>query len=455
MKAWFDFLLKQEKKMGKDVVEKWLSPLKILNFDACNLYLEADNSFQVAFFKEHLEPSLKNEFLNNNFRPIKVHLSLKGAPPTAFSSGFKPKKIQSSAPPLALNFNPDSFDPSSTFESFFSFKGNELSYKLLLDLAGFDFDDKTFKEPKIFNPPFNPILLYGPPSSGKTHLLEALASSLTKTGVNFFYVNTKTFTEHVVSALRFGLIEQFRSKYRNIDVLLIDDIHILAKKNATQEEFFHTFNTLHMAGKLIVLTSLVPPAKLEDIEERLVSRFQWGINLTLEKVDQSGLLSILSQKAAEYSLKLTNETMSFLLKSFTSVKNLKRALQALTLRRADKNLEISLENAQYLLQDLIMDQAKHALTSDLILEKVSYQFGLRKEDLLSKGQSKELSFPRQIAIYFLRQKLALTYQKIGSIFKRDHSTIITSFKNIQKILEKKDAENYALLKDLDSHLDKT
>ena len=470
MKAWFNFLALQEKKMGKEAVQRWLGSLKILSYDACNLYLEAENSFQIAFFKEHIQPFLKNSFLNNNFRPIKVHLSLKGGAADLEKNKKRTfqKKPFPSKPPLA--FLPHTPSSSSTFQNFFITSANELSFKLFLDLSGakLEKDKDQSKDinnhkhtksspPKIFSPPFNPVYLYGPASSGKTHLLESLANVLEQAKLNFFYINAKTFTEHVVSAMRFGSINEFRAKYRAIDALLIDDIHILARKNATQEEFFHTFNALHMSGKLVVLTSLYSPLQLKEIEERLISRFQWGITLTLEKVGQTGLLSILSQKAEEYSLKLTNETMDFLLSSFPTVKDLQKALQALTMRHADKEKEIEQVSAEHLLQDLLSEQARKAITPDFVIDKIAQHFGLRKEDLLSKGQSKELSFPRQIAIYFLRQKLALTYQKIGSIFKRDHSTIMSSFKNIQKINtnqnKEKEGQNLAILRKINTSLE--
>ncbi len=456
MKAWFEFLGRMEKRIGREAVQRWLSPLSIKSYDACNLYLEAENSFQIAFFKEHIDPILKTDFLNNNFRPIKVHLFLKGENFNPFqkTAGYK-KKITSNdwyAQKEKFNFFSDDPNPTATFENFFPSPENELAFRLLLDLSGFNLQTKTFSPPQTFTPPFNPVFLHGPEATGKTHLLEALANILKRHKINFFYINTNTFTEHVVSAMRFGGIATFREKYRKIDALLIDDIHILANKNATQEEFFHTFNALHMAEKLIVLTSQFTPKNLKNIEDRLISRFQWGITLPLEKLNPSALISILNQKAKEYALKLTNETVSFLLKNFPSIKDLQKALQAIALRLEDKQSELSLEKAQNLLQDLLLEQSKKALTADLVIEKIAYQFGLRKEDILSKGQSKELSFPRQIAIYFLRQKLALTYQTIGSIFKRDHSTIITSFRNIKKIKEQKEEKNLALLSKIDTLL---
>ncbi|MFA5250488.1 MAG: DnaA/Hda family protein [Parachlamydiales bacterium] len=439
MQAWLDFLKKQELKIGKEGTEKWLASLKILNYDACNLYLEAENAFQVAFFEEHLRPLLKTQFLNNNFHPIRVHLALKGALPKADKTSKKP--FFSKTPDF--NFTSKEPEQALNFENFFFSPQTELAYRFFLELAGFSPETNSYGTPSVSAPPFNPVFLHGPKNSGKTHLLNALALRLSQAGINFFYISAQNFTEHVVEALRFGGIDQFRKKYRAIDALLVDDVQILARKTATQEEFFHTFNCLHMANKLIVLTSLFPPSKLEAIEERLVSRFQWGLPLVLEPAGTEVLFKILTQKTIEYNLKLTNEALSFLIERFPDPSNLQKALQALILRQENgQKPEIDLKTLNEKLGDLLNLQKQNHLTAETILKKTAAHFELSPADLTGKGQSQEFSFPRQIAIYFLRQKLALTYQKIGAILQRDHSTIISSFKAIEKLSLQKTENNY-------------
>ncbi|MES2122165.1 MAG: DnaA/Hda family protein, partial [Chlamydiota bacterium] len=271
MKAWEDFLKKQEELLGKPIIDKWLRALKVLHFDSGNLYLEAKDSFQCIWFEEHIRPMLKRGLLNNNFRPIKVHLAV------AQENGTVPQKKQKTnekpPPPPQLEFPPDPLDPAATLDQFIIGESNEVLLRLLCELTGYDPNSNQFKEPLLALGTFNPIYLWGAPGMGKTHLLMALARAFQKRGLNALYARAETFTEHVVSAIRGSDMQSFRKAYRHNDILLIDDVHLLARKTATQEEFFHTFNALHTTGRQLILTANCAPSQLQEIEPRLVSRF--------------------------------------------------------------------------------------------------------------------------------------------------------------------------------------
>lgn len=417
MNAWESFLKQLDGHLGKASVDTWLRILKIVDFDAANLTLDAPDAFQLEWFKEHVTPFLK-EFVNNNNRPIKIHFKSQASLPS------KPKEN------VSPSFQPTPLDPEQTFESF--------TYK----------KDKSFARNFFFNlslGDYNPLYLYGLPGVGKTHLLNATALKLKSAGLNVFFVHAQTFTQHVVSAIRGSSMRALRTVYRHPDVLIIDDIHCLERKMATQEELFHTFNALHMAGKQIILSSHLSPSRLKEIESRLVSRFEWGIVLDLPKPDQKQLKEILSQKGRHLNFSLSEETIGFLVEAFSSsVKATMRAFEALALRARTPP---STQQAKVLLADLL-DEEKNQLSPEKIIADVAHYFDIRHEDILGKSQTKEFSLPRHISMYLCRRHLALSYKKIGYLFGRDHSTVMTSIRHVEKKYTEKAGEIAGAVREL-------
>jgi chromosomal replication initiator protein len=458
MHIWEEFLVKQERFLGKSSVDQWLRSLKVVHFDSGNLYLEAKDSFQVLWFEEHIRPKLKSELLNNNFRPIKVHLTVAemGAPSPA-----KVVKKGKNPSPTPLQFIRDPLNSDCTLENFIAGTHNAVVYRLFCELSGYQPLTKKYDQPTVALGAFNPIYLWGSSGSGKTHLLMALAQAFKKRGLNALYAKSETFTEHVVAAIRSSEMQAFRKAYRNVDVLLIDDIHVLGRKDATQEEFFHTFNTLHTSGRQIILTAKCTPALLQDIEPRLISRFEWGINVHFEKLEAEDLKQVLKQRCDALHFPLSEEVSSFLIQSFPSSKSLQRALEALILRchlSTDARLKrdsqiLNKEGAIRMLSDLLEQERKIAPSPEKIIAIISALYGIRNEDLLGKSQSQECSYPRQIAMYLCRDELKLPYQSIGRVFDRDHSTVMTSIKQIEKRMRASDKELLASLAEIKSHLE--
>jgi chromosomal replication initiator protein len=315
-------------------------------------------------------------------------------------------------------------------------------------LTGYDAATEKYEQPTTSLGTFNPIYLWGGCGSGKTHLLMALAHAFKKRGLNALYARAETFTEHVVAAIRSSEMQAFRKAYRNVDVLLVDDIHVFARKDATQEEFFHTFNTLHTSGRQIILTSKCAPSLLQEIEPRLISRFEWGIDVHFEKLNAEDLRKVLEKRCASLHFPLSDEVCSFLIQAFPSSKSLHRALEALILRchlDTDARLKrdpqsIDKGMAIKMLGDLTAQEQKIALSPEKIINTVSSIYGIRCEDLLGKSQSQECSLPRQIAMYLCRHELKLPFQSIGQVFSRDHSTVMTSIKQIEKKIKSSDNE---------------
>ncbi len=450
MRAWEQFLQLQEAELGVETVQKWLRSLKIQRFDACNLYLEAKDSFQALWFEEHIRAKAQIKLVDGNNKRIKIHLSVTNSPPTVKKSRAKAKTTKDpSTPPFQLSF--DELNPSCLFEYFVLNQENQLTLKLLHELAG------VLNQSTVFLGTFNPIYLYGSTGSGKTHLLMSLAEAFSTQGLKIIYVRAETFTDHVVTAIRAGEMSTFRQAYRNIDVLLVDDVHVFSRKGATQEEFFHTFNTLHLEGKQIILTANCSPQELQLIEPRLVSRFEWGIVLPLKPLQESELRHMLQVKARALNFNLPSKIIDFLLEEFISnPKALIKAFEALVLRlHLDSDhfsQTLTVTATKSLLADLITEEQKSAITPPKIIQAVAEHYGIRTEDILGKAQTRECALPRQMAMHLCREKLKMPFMKIGDLFSRDHSTVMASVKHIHKSLEQDHREIagawYAILKKL-------
>ncbi len=444
MQAWENFLKSQITEIGKEAVQKWLKPLKILRYDAQNLYLEAKDTFQALWFEEHIRPKTKS-ITNNNNRPIRIHLAI------ANQVKVDPKKQKETPkqtiPPFKITF--EELSPHCTFEQFLVHEGNLLVYKLLCKVTGYDAESHKLIPGAAELVSFNPIFLHGPSGTGKTHLLMAAAQALKDRSLNVRYIRSERFTEHVVAAIRAGEMSAFRQAYRTIDVLIIDDVHIFSRKRATQEEFFHSFNALHLTGKQIIISANCLPSELAHIEPRLISRFEWGIVLPLERADEEAAKKIILKKAAALKFPISQKVVDYLVNTFKSnMKALCRALEALILRihlqessvYSNHPENIPLPLVKHLLADLAREEERYVLTADMILESVAGHFEVEREEITGKAQSRDCVLPRQIAMYLCRSQLKMSYTKIGDLFERDHSTVMTSVKRIQKDFDEDDKD---------------
>lgn len=407
MKEWFTFLDEHQKTVGVDAIERWARTLKILHFDAGNLYLEASDPFQLNWFEQYLRPLIKQSLQSLSGRPIRVHLTLAGA------ALKEPKKEWK--PPLDLH--PDSLLSNCTFETYFGGETN-------------DFNLKLFKE-TLIHKSYNPIYLQGADGAGKTHLLMAAAHFLKNQNRSVFYVKADRFTQHIVAAIRSGAMQTLRDLYRKHDVLILDEVETLSDRTASQEELFHTFNTLHLAGKQIVIAGDSLPSDLRGIEPRLTSRFEWGLVLSLKPLTEADRKAYLTQlfTRKKVPLHLVPECLAL----FPTIPLLNRAADILEVRTRDTAPTPAL--LQTWLSPLIQEQQKKALSSDVILQAVARHFDIHLDDLQGRSQTQEHATPRQIAMYLCRNELHLPYMKIAELFSRDHSTVMTSVKLITKRLD--------------------
>lgn len=448
MQAWEKFLTHLEKDIGLEPVKKWLRPLEIEHFDAGNLYLQAKDSFQIAWFDEHIRHRAIKFLANNNKRPIKVHLEVGKAKSSLSKKGKGIRRdirqLTSADEMFLITF--EDVDPTCRLDNFVCNAEHPLCYELISQLAGRPPSLNT-RSLNVELCTFNPIYIHGAPGSGKTHLLMALTSAYREKGLKVIYARADTFTQHVVTAIRAGEMSVFRQAYRQADLLILDDVQNFSKKWATQEELFHTFNTIQANGKQIVLSSSCIPSQLQEIEPRLVSRFEWGIVLPLEAVQKEERKKLLQLKAEALNYSLNPRVVDFLLESFPRTTSLCRALKALILRThmhpTGAHLsatQLTIPFVQQQLADLIREEEKKALTQEMIVQQVAEHYGITSEDILGKAQSRDCVLPRQIAMYFFRTELQLSFIKIGDFFNRDHSTVMTSVKLIQSSLEANNAD---------------
>jgi chromosomal replication initiator protein len=430
---WQTFLDSLETELGKQTIDRWARSLQVIHTSDDQLVLSAKDSFQTLWFEEHLRPRLRS-FVNPLGAPVKVTLQTTKSPP---------KAIQAKAPIPTLHFSP--LDPTSTFDTFMKIPDNEIVLRVLNETCNFLVNERFHKISALVthersSPPPNPIYICGPSGSGKTHLLSATAHRLRQAGLSVVIARADLFTDHVVKSIRSGEMSTFRQLWRNTDALLIDDIYLLAKKNATQEEFFHTFNSLHVAGKQIILSSNCFPQQLQFIEPRLVSRFEWGIVLPLQPLLKRQFPALLEKKAALLQCQMSQKVILSIADMFSSTpKACVQALQALIQRfKLAKNksvhLEMSLSAVHDLLADLLEEEQLLAMTPEKIISITAETYGLKREDLLGKSQSRECVLPRQISMYLMRKHLRMPYMTIGDYFQKNHSTIMSAIRQVEKMI---------------------
>ncbi|MDP4180189.1 MAG: chromosomal replication initiator protein DnaA [Bacillota bacterium] len=286
---------------------------------------------------------------------------------------------------------------------------------------------------------YNPLFLYGGVGLGKTHLMQAIGHYiLTQNPTQkVLYVSSEKFTNELINAIKDDKNEEFRSKYRNIDVLLIDDIQFIGGKERTQEEFFHTFNALYESNKQIILSSDKPPKDIKTLEERLRSRFEWGLIADIQTPDLETRIAILRKKAQLEVLDVPNDIMVFIADNIASnIRELEGALNRVIAYSSLTQNEISVELANEALKDILSANKTKVINSNTIKETVGRYYNIRLEEFKSKKRNREISYPRQIAMYLCRELTDMSLPKIGDDFGgRDHTTVIHACEKISEDIE--------------------
>ncbi len=325
---------------------------------------------------------------------------------------------------LPSNQTPKNLNPKYIFSTFVVGNSNRMAHAAALAVA----------ESPAQN--YNPLFLYGNSGLGKTHLMHSIAHFILEQNscANVLYVTSETFTNELITSIQKNKNELFRNRYRNIDVLLIDDIQFISKKEGTQEEFFHTFNALYESSKQIIISSDRPPKEIETLEDRLRSRFEMGLIADIQAPDYETRIAILRKKAETDQLKVPNEVMSYIAKNIASnIRELEGALTRIVAYSKLTNENISIHLAEHSLKNLFHEQKNSPLNPLFIQEIVCNHFNIRMEDIQSSKKTKNIVFPRQIAMYLCRKLLDISLPKIGDSFGgRDHSTVIHAISRIEK-----------------------
>ena len=286
---------------------------------------------------------------------------------------------------------------------------------------------------------YNPLFLYGGVGLGKTHLMHAIGHHIMeqKKDPKVVYVSSEKFTNELINSIKDDRNEEFRNKYRNVDILLIDDIQFIAGKERTQEEFFHTFNSLHEANKQIIISSDRPPKEIPTLEDRLRSRFEMGLITDIQAPDFETRMAILRKKAQMENIDVPNEVTVYIAKNIKSnIRELEGALTRVVAYSSLTNRTISFELASEALKDIITTSKHEEITVNRIKEKVSSVFSVKMEDFNSKKRTRSISYPRQVAMYLSRELTDLSLPKIGEEFGgRDHTTVIHAHDKITKDIE--------------------
>jgi chromosomal replication initiator protein len=289
---------------------------------------------------------------------------------------------------------------------------------------------------------YNPLFIYGGVGLGKTHLMQAIgqqAIERTKTK-KVMYLSSERFTNEFIDAIQSNKLVRFRKRYRQTDVLLIDDIQFLAGKERSQEEFFHTFNTLFDGSKQIVLSSDRPPSEISDLERRLVSRLECGLTTELHPPDIETRIAILKKKAAAFQVELRADLVAYLAQHVrTNIRRLEGALTRVASYQSLNGQECSRETAEHLLRDLLWEDTKKPLTIEGIQKQVAEHFGVRPADLIGKRRNANVAFPRQVAMYLARQYTKASLHEIGEIFGgRHHGTVLHACKTLSSRMKNED-----------------
>ena len=331
-----------------------------------------------------------------------------------FEENVSHSNIGSTLPPFNFEY---------TFENFIVGSSNKFAHAACIAVA-----DRPAQA-------YNPLFIYGPSGLGKTHLLYAITNELKKKihNIRVIYIKGEDFTNQMIDSMSRQAMTEFRDKYRSCDVLLIDDIHFIAGKTSTQEEFFNTFNALHEAGKQIIMTSDRPPREIKTLEERLRTRFEWGLIADIQPPDLELRTAIIKKKAAVFNVSIPEEVLTFLAENLRSnIRQIEGAIKKLGAKSFLTGRLITMELARSCISELLGGAEPVTVTVDKIFAAVYKKYDIKKEDIVSSKRTKEIANARHITVYVIRQITDMSLPNIGKVIERDHSTVLSSLDAVEK-----------------------
>ncbi len=334
-------------------------------------------------------------------------------PSSEQDGAFRPGGIGSTLPPFNFEY---------TFENFIVGSSNKFAHAACLAVA-----DRPAQA-------YNPLFIYGPSGLGKTHLLYAITNELKKKigNVRVIYIKGEDFTNQMIDSLSRQAMNEFRDKYRSCDVLLIDDIQFIAGKTSTQEEFFHTFNALHEAGKQIIMTSDRPPREIKTLEDRLKTRFEWGLIADIQPPDMELRTAIIKKKADQVSVSIPDDVLTFLAENLRSnIRQIEGAIKKLGAKSFLTGRQVTMELARSCISELLGGAEPVTVTVDKIFAAVYKKYSIKREDIVSGKRTKDIANARHITVYIIRSVTDMSLPNIGKIIARDHSTVMSSLETVE------------------------
>jgi len=424
-------LLKDE--MSQISHKTWIEPLKIASIVDNNVTLISEDSF-----KRDMADTKFHDLIMNTFSVILQKNCTLSIICKDEITEVEEKKIEIQSVSNNNQYVGTSLNPKYNFSTFVVGDNNRFAHAASLAVA---------EAPATA---YNPLFLYGGVGLGKTHLMHAIGNEVlfNNRNANVLYVTSERFTNEFIDALKSAGTEKFRQKYRNIDVLLIDDIQFIAGKERLQEEFFHTFNTLHESGKQIVISSDRPPRDIPLLEDRLKSRFEWGLLADVSMADYETRLAILRKKTDENHVIIDDEILSDIaLKIDSNIRELEGVFNKLVAQASLTHTPITMEMAEKAINVVILQKAS-VISVEYIQEMICKYFNITIKDLKSSQRSNDIAFPRQVGMYLCRILTNESYPKIGEAFgKRDHTTVMHAYKKIEQDIKQNPESNTKLIVD--------
>ena len=424
MNLWDKILLHTERRVNPHSFATWFRPTRMERLEEdrvivrvptrlfCKRLTETYGQLLQAVITEIGKPQLQLEFVCADAEPAAVNAAATAQAKLDFES-------------VAHQLN-----PRYTFDSFIVGASNQFAHAAAVAVA-----EQPSKS-------YNPLFLYGGVGLGKTHLMQAIGHTLKKRNpaMRLTYISAEKFTNEVIASIRFERMAAFRDRFRNMDVLMVDDIQFIATRERTQEEFFHTFNALYDQQKQIVISSDCPPKEISSIEERLRSRFEWGLIADIQPPDLETKIAILQKKAESERSQVPDDVAEYIARSIKSnIRELEGALIRLLAYTSLTGAELNLATAQQVLKNIIETHEKK-VTIEQIQKRVSEVFGLRAQDLKMRSNSKVISYPRQVAMFIVKQLTSASLPEIGRQFGgKHHTTVLHSVQKIGK-LRQRDAD---------------
>ncbi len=405
--------------LNQDIYNLWFAALRATELHGDSITLEVANDFCELWLKDNYLGLLRDVLAQSSGQALDIKFQISAAPTVRTGAGAE-------GDPLAPRPEPEPerhgtprelpFNPRNTFDTFVVGNNNTFAHAAAMAVA------------QAPGRSYNPLFVYGGVGLGKTHLLHAIGQYVAghRKGAKVTYVSSEKFTNDFIEAIQNNQFTKFRRRFRQSDVFLIDDIQFLAGKERIQEEFFHTFNTLHESRKQIVLTCDRPAGELQNLEARLISRFEWGLVTDLQPPDIETRLAILRKKEKAMGVELPDDIVNFLAQRIrANIRRLEGALVRVTSFASLTGRKLTIEVVEGLLREVLHEEGRFSVNIDSIQKKVAEHFDLRLADMSSKRRPENIAFPRQIAMYLSRQMTESSLNTIGEAFGgRDHGTVL-------------------------------